>query len=278
MQLSESWIFRKTAVEKTSNTRKSVGPTSIPWTLVPWTLVQGTTHTRTLKNKLPFSLAFRSRVLNIHTRNTTGDHLFNFFLLVHVAGVVLNPPWDTLLASCGRRSPLRSVSSRREVSVHVRRVVCQVAEAVLIFIDGTERGRGCRFSFRLETPLRGGGAFTPSWSRYGVVSFVYLVHGQGGSAGEGVVRGRSFEFGWCGPSGRGKRESDSDAEPPSFVSRSSGHLSGLSDWVSRSQTWGAEARSRTQEQVCDGRLLRRYHALHCWGHSGTPDGRWVCDD
>jgi len=58
-------------------------------------------------------------------------------------------------------------------------------------------------------------------------------------AGEGGVRGRSFEFERCGPSGRGKRESDSDAEPPSLVSRSSGQLPGLSDWVSWSQTWGA---------------------------------------
>jgi len=55
----------------------------------------------------------------------------------------------------------------------------------------------------------------------------------------GVVRGRSFEFERCGPSGRGKRDSDSDAEPPSLVSRSSGHLPGISDWISWSQTWGA---------------------------------------
>jgi len=100
------------------------------------------------------------------------------------------------------------------LSVDVHRVACQVPKAVLIFIAGTERGRGCRLSFRLETPVRGDGAFTPSWSRSGVVSFGYLVPGQCGGAGEGVVRGRSFEFERCGPSGRGKRESDSDAEPP----------------------------------------------------------------
>jgi len=81
--------------------------------------------------------------------------------------------------------------------------------------------------------------FTPSWSGSGVVSFEYLVHGQGGGTGEGAVRGRSFEFERCGPSGRGKRESDSDAERPSLVSPSSGYLPGLSDWVSWSQTWGA---------------------------------------
>jgi len=34
-----------------------------------------------------------------------------------------------------------------------------------------------------------------------------------------------------------------------------------------------EARSETQEQVCDVCLLRRYHALHCWGLFGTPAGR-----
>ena len=125
------------------------------------------------------------------------------------------------------------------MSVDVHRVACQVAEAVVVVIAGTERGRGCRFSFRLETPVKGGGAFTPSWSGSGVVSFGYLVHGQGGGAGEGVVRGRLFEFERCGPSCRGKRESDSVAEPPSLVSRSSGPLPGLSDWVSWSQTWGA---------------------------------------
>jgi len=104
---------------------------------------------------------------------------------VHVAGVLIKPPWDTLLASCGRRSPLRSEFSRGKVSVDFHRVVCRVAKAVLIFIAGTERGRGCRLSFRLETPVRGGGAFPPSWGGYVVVSFGYLVHGDGGGPGEG---------------------------------------------------------------------------------------------
>jgi len=35
----------------------------------------------------------------------------------------------------------------------------------------------------------------------------------------------------------------------------------------------SQARSGTQEQVCDRCLLRRYHAPNCWGHSGTPAGR-----
>jgi len=88
--------------------------------------------------------------------------------------------------------------------------------------------------------VRGGGAFTPPWSWSGVVNFGYLVHWQGGGAEERVVVGKSFEFERCGPSGRGKRESDSDAEPPSLFSWSSGHLPGLSNWASWSQTWGAE--------------------------------------
>jgi len=70
------------------------------------------------------------------------------------------------------------------VSVDVHRGVYQVAEAVLIFIAGTERGRGCRFSLRLETPVKGGGAFTPSWGGSVVVRFSYFVHGHGGCAGE----------------------------------------------------------------------------------------------
>jgi len=122
------------------------------------------------------SLAFRSRVLYPEYNGGPPSNLF-FFYVVHVAGVLINPPWDTFLASCGRRSPLRSVFTRGKVSVDVHRVVCQVAKAVLIFIAGTERGRGRRLSFRLETPVRGGGAFTPSWSGSGVVSFGYLVHG-----------------------------------------------------------------------------------------------------
>jgi len=95
------------------------------------------------------------------------------------------PQWDTLLASCGRRSPLRSVFSRGKVSVDVHRVVCQVAKAVLIFITGTERARGCRLSFRLETPVRGGGAFTPTWGRPVVVRFGHLLHWDGGGPEEG---------------------------------------------------------------------------------------------
>jgi len=78
--------------------------------------------------------------------------------------------------------------------VDVHRVVCQVAKAVLIFIAGTERGRGCRLSFRLETPVRGGGAFTPSWGGSVVVSFGYLVHGDGGGPGEGGRCRGSFDF------------------------------------------------------------------------------------
>ena len=67
----------------------------------------------------------------------------------------------------------------------VHRVVYQVAEAVVFVIAGTERGRGRRFSLRLETPVKGGGAFTPSWGGSMVVSLGYLVHGDGGGAGEG---------------------------------------------------------------------------------------------
>ena len=71
------------------------------------------------------------------------------------------------------------------MSVDVHRGVYQVAEAVLILIAGTERGRGCRFSLRLENPVKGGGAFTPSWGGYVVVSFAYFVHVHGGCDGEG---------------------------------------------------------------------------------------------
>jgi len=73
--------------------------------------------------------------------------------------------------------------------VDLHRGVCQVAEAGPIFIVGTEGGRGCRFSLRLETPVKGGGAFTPSWGGSVVVCFAYLVHGHGRCAGE-VGRGR----------------------------------------------------------------------------------------
>jgi len=65
-----------------------------------------------------------------------------------------------------------------------------VAEAVFIVIAGTERGRCCRSRLRLETPVKGDGATMPSWSRSRVVRFGYLLHGQGGGAGEGVVHGR----------------------------------------------------------------------------------------
>ena len=89
----------------------------------------------------------------------------------------------------------------------VHRVVCQVAEAVVVVIAGTERGRGCRVSFRLETPVKGGGAFTPSWGGSVVVSFGYLVHGDGGGAGEGVAEGDRLilkeQGGWSGRGGRG---------------------------------------------------------------------------
>ena len=120
-----------------------------------------------------------------YTQKTTWDPLLIFFLLVHVTGVLITPPGGTLLALCGRRSLLRSVFSRGKVKMDVHRVFCQVAEAVVVVISGTERGRGCRFSLRLETPVKGGGAFTPSWGGSVVVGFGYLVHGDGGGAGGG---------------------------------------------------------------------------------------------
>jgi len=48
---------------------------------------------------------------------------------MHVAGVLKKHPWDTLLASCGQWSLLRSVFLRGKVSVDFHRGVCQVAEA-----------------------------------------------------------------------------------------------------------------------------------------------------
>jgi len=61
-----------------------------------------------------------------YTRKTTGDPFSFLFLLAHIAGVLMKPQWDTLLDSCGRRSPLRSVFSRGKVSVDIHRVVCLV--------------------------------------------------------------------------------------------------------------------------------------------------------
>jgi len=114
-----------------------------------------------------------------------GGRFYVLFLLVHVVGALTKHPWDTSLASCGPRSPLRSVFLRGKVSVDVHRGVCQVARAVLIVIACRERGQFCSFSLRLETPVQGDGAFTPAWGGSVAVSFAYLVHGHGWCCGEG---------------------------------------------------------------------------------------------
>jgi len=62
------------------------------------------------------------------------------------------------------------------------------------------------------------------------------------------------------------------SDPPPLLSKLSG-CRGTCTWFLDCTCCTNEARSGTQEQICDGCLLRRYHALHCWGHSGTPAGR-----